>query len=172
MKLKEVIKRLGELENVEARAGWFESARYDDGTPVAKVALWQEYGVPERSIPPRPFLRPTIAEKKEEWTKDAAQVIKGVLSGQINAEQGMTVIAQKAAADIRQTISRVDSPPLSPITLLLRQWRKEGKEITGRTVGEAARAVHRGERAEGVSTQPLNDTGYMIATLTGLAVKK
>ena len=172
MKLKEVIKRLGELEKVEARAGWFESARYDDGTPVAKVALWQEYGVPERGIPPRPFLRPTIDARTDEWTEDAAQVVKGVLAGKINAEQGMTVIAQKAAADIRQTISRVDSPPLSPITLLLRQWRKDGKTITGRTVGEAAQAVQRGEHAQGVSTQPLNDTGYMIATLTGLAVKK
>ena len=172
MKLKAVIERMKSLEEYSAQAGWFESARYDDGTPVAKVAIWQEYGVPERSIPPRPFIRPTVDEKKGEWTKDAAQVVKGVLSGQIDAEHGMTVIAQKAAADIRQTISRVDSPPLSPITLLLRQWRKEGKEITGRTVGEAARAVDCGERAEGVSSQPLNDTGYMIATLTGLAVKK
>ena len=123
MKLKAVIKRLGELENVEARAGWFESARYDDGTPVAKVAIWQEYGVPERSIPPRPFLRPTIAEKKEEWTKDAAQVVSQVLRGKMSAEQGMTLVAQKAAGDIRQTITKVFEPELSPVTVLLRQWR-------------------------------------------------
>lgn len=172
MKLHDLKKRMKSLEEYSAQAGWFESARYDDGTPVAKVAIWQEYGVPERSIPPRPFLRPTIAEKKEEWTKDAAQVVKGVLSGQIDAEQGMTVIAQKAAGDIRQTITQVFEPELSPVTVLLRQWRKEGKDITGKTVGDAARAVAEGQRGEGVTTKPLVDTGHMLATCTGIAVKK
>lgn len=172
MSIRKLTQRLKELEKVEARAGWFESAKYDDGTPVAKVALIQEYGAPKRSIPPRPFLRPTIAEKKEEWTKDASEVVKGVLFGHLEPEQGMTVIAQKAAADIRQTISKIRNPPLSPVTLLLRQWKKEGREINGRTVGEAAKAVADGKRAEGVSTQPLNETGYMIATCTGIAVKK
>nr|DAH26282.1 MAG TPA: virion morphogenesis protein [Caudoviricetes sp.] len=158
------------LEEYSAQAGWFESARYDNGVPVAQVAIYNEYGTSR--IPPRPFMRPTVESQKQEWARATGKVVSQVLRGKMSAEQGMTLVAQKAAGDIRQTISRVDSPPLSPITLLLRQWRKEGKEITGRTVGEAARAVHRGERAEGVSTQPLNDTGYMIATLTGLAVKK
>ncbi len=170
MKLTDLKKRMKSLEEYSAQAGWFESARYDNGVPVAQVAIYNEYGTSR--IPPRPFMRPTVESQKQEWARATGKVVSQVLRGKMSAEQGMTLVAQKAAGDIRQTISRVDSPPLSPITLLLRQWRKEGKEITGRTVGEAARAVHRGERAEGVSTQPLNDTGYMIATLTGLAVKK
>ena len=168
--LKDLIKRVEEFGKVKAQAGWFESARYDDNTPVASVAMWQEYGTSR--IPPRPFVAPTVEEKREEWERTISEGAKAVAKGTHTAEQVMTVVAQQAAADIRVAISQVRAPELSQVTLLLRQWRQEGMEITGRTVYEAIRAVQEGTRAEGVSTQPLNDTGHMIATLTGIAVKK
>ena len=158
------------LEEYSAQAGWFESARYDDGVPVAQVAIYNEYGTSR--IPPRPFIRPTVESQKGEWTRATGKVVSQVLRGKMSAEQGMTLVAQKAAGDIRQTITQVFEPELSPVTVLLRQWRKEGKDITGKTVGDAARAVAEGQRGEGVTTKPLIDTGHMLATCTGIAVKK
>lgn len=168
--LKQLIKRVEEFDKVSGRVGWFESARYDDGKPVAQVAMWQEYGTSR--IPPRPFLNPTAEEKREEWAETISKGAQAVIKGNFTAEQVMTVTAQQAAADIRVAISEVREPELSPVTLLLRKWRKEGREINGTAFYEAVQAVKNGARAEGVSTQPLNDTGYMIATLTGIAVKK
>lgn len=158
------------LEEYSAQAGWFESARYDDGVPVAQVAIYNEYGTSR--IPPRPFMRPTVESQKGEWARTTGKVVSQVLRGKMSAEQGMTLVAQKAAGDIRQTITQVFEPELSPVTVLLRQWRKEGKDITGKTVGDAVRAVAEGQRGEGVTTKPLVDTGHMLATCTGIAVKK
>lgn len=158
------------LEEYSAQAGWFESARYDDGVPVAQVAIYNEYGTSR--IPPRSFMRPTAESQKGEWARTTGKVVSQVLRGKMSAEQGMTLVAQKAAGDIRQTITQVFEPELSPVTVLLRQWRKEGKDITGKTVGDAARAVAEGQRGEGVTTKPLIDTGHMLATCTGIAVKK
>ena len=158
------------LEEYSAQAGWFESARYDDGVPVAQVAIYNEYGTSR--IPPRPFMRTTVESQQGEWARTTGKVVSQVLRGKMSAEQGMTLVAQKAAGDIRQTITQVFEPELSPVTVLLRQWRKEGKDITGKTVGDAARAVAEGQRGEGVTTKPLIDTGHMLATCTGIAVKK
>ena len=49
--------------------GFFESAKYQRGVPVAAVAAWQEFGVdfPERAwvrIPSRPFFREAIRASK------------------------------------------------------------------------------------------------------------
>lgn len=170
MKLHDLKKRMKSLEEYSAQAGWFESARYDDGVPVAQVAIYNEYGTSR--IPPRPFMRPTVESQKGEWARTTGKVVSQVLRGKMSAEQGMTLVAQKAAGDIRQTITQVFEPELSPVTVLLRQWRKEGKDITGKTVGDAARAVAEGQRGEGVTTKPLIDTGHMLATCTGIAVKK
>ena len=170
MKLRDLKKRMKSLEEYSAQAGWFESARYDDGVPVAQVAIYNEYGTSR--IPPRPFMRPTAESQKGEWSRTTGKVVSQVLRGKMSAEQGMTLVAQKAAGDIRQTITQVFEPELSPVTVLLRQWRKEGKYITGKTVGDAARAVAEGQRGEGVTTKPLIDTGHMLATCTGIAVKK
>ena len=124
MKLRDLKKRMKSLEEYSAQAGWFESARYDDGVPVAQVAIYNEYGTSR--IPPRPFMRPTVESQKGEWARTTGKVVSQVLRGKMSAEQGMTLVAQKAAGDIRQTITQVFEPELSPVTVLLRQWRKEG----------------------------------------------
>ena len=56
--------------------------------------------------------------------------------------------------------------PLSPITLVLRKWRREGKPITGKTVGEAAAAYAADPTIiNGVNADPLQDTGLLAASV-------
>lgn len=167
-RLRKVIKS---FNGVKARAGWFSSAKYNgNGVPVARVAMWQEYGTSK--IPPRPFMRPTILSKSGEWLDTAGRGVNAVFMGKGSAATVMTALAQRVAADLRVAISEVREPPISPVTHLLREWRRSGAEINQTKVWEAINAVKKGERASGVSDQPLNDTGYMITTLTGIAVKK
>jgi hypothetical protein len=48
----------------ELQVGFMENADpYPDGTPVALVAAVQEFGSPSNGIPPRPFMRPAVAER-------------------------------------------------------------------------------------------------------------
>lgn len=153
--------------NRVAQVGWFESAQYDDGTPVAYVATIQENGAPAQGIPPRPTIKPTIEKRKAAWVKLMGQGVKSVVAGNASAEDVLEGVGLQAAGDIRRTLSEVESPKLSPTTILLRKWRREGRVITGKTVGEAAAAVAADPSLiAGVNADPLNDTGLLIATLT------
>jgi hypothetical protein len=159
--------KISDLGSTESKVGWFSSSVYPDGTPVAYIATIQEFGSPERKIPPRPFMRPTAIEKKQDWTELAKILARRVLEGTATAEDMMDLVAAKAEADVAKTIAEVYSPPLSPITLGARKYRQMGKEVTGATIGEIAQKMKDGTLdVSGVSTKPLNDTGRMIATLT------
>ena len=163
-KLKAALK---DLDGYETKVGWFESAVYESGRPVAAVAAGNELGIPSRSIPARPFMRPTADDKTPEWTELSGRVSTRVLEGKMTAEQAMDALGQKAASDVAQTITQVLSPPLSPITLGARKYRMQGKEVTGATIGEIARKLKEGKLdVSGVSTKPLQDTGVMLDTLT------
>jgi hypothetical protein len=57
------------LGNKVGKVGWFEGAKYPDGTQVAYVATIQEYGYSPKNIPPRPFMRPTIVKYRNTWDR-------------------------------------------------------------------------------------------------------
>lgn len=61
--------QLAEKLQGSVKVGFMENATYPDGTPVAAVAAWNEYGVPELKIPSRPFIRNMIEQKSDEWAE-------------------------------------------------------------------------------------------------------
>lgn len=128
---------LRELDGVQARIGWFESAKYPDGTPVAYVAAIHEFGT--TTIPARPFMRPTLTEKRPAWMKLLENGAREVLRGNQSASAVLELVALKAAGDIRKTIASITSPPLSPITV-----------------------------ARKGNSKPLIDTGQMFQSITGV----
>ena len=145
---KNLEQALKQLEDKVGKVGWFEKSKYEDGTPVAYVATIQEYGYPEGNIPPRPFMRPTIAEKQGEWTKIIESGSRAVLNGKAQAKDVLEAVGLKAAGDIRKKISTITAPPLSPRTI------------------EARRAKRADKKTIGLLTKPLIDTGIMLGTLT------
>lgn len=149
----------------EMKVGWPKGKEYPDGTPVAYVAAIQNFGAPERAIPPRPMLKPTIAENKDRWAKMADHLVGQVARGQLSAVDALDGIGRVAAMDLQTYIGQLNEPELSAVTVLLRKWRKEGRTITGKTVGEAAQAIKDGVDP-GSDNKPLNDTGYLIASVT------
>ena len=156
-----------QFANKEAKVGWFDSAKYEDGTPVAYVALIQEKGAPAAGVPARPFIQPTVDKKSHEWTKAIADGAKAVLAGRSTADDVLSVVGAVAAGDIQKQIASNAVEALSPTTVLLRKWRREGKVITGKTVGEAAAAVKADPSLiNGVNADPLQDTGTLSDTIT------
>ena len=59
-KLAEVMKKAEESRRASVRVGFFSTAKYEDGQPVAEVAALDEFGVPGHT-PERPFFRQSIA---------------------------------------------------------------------------------------------------------------
>lgn len=140
--------RLKELDDKQARTGWFSSAVYADGTPIAYVALIHEMGSPVKNIPPRPFMRPTVLRERNNWKEIMLAGSKAILRGTASSYDVMEAVSAKAAGDVRKTISQIWNPPLKEATVKARARRYKSKEIT-----QSLR-------------KPLVDTAKMINSLT------
>lgn len=140
-------RELAALDKMQARVGWMESARYADGSPVAGIAVVQEYGSEKMGIPPRSFMRSTQAEKKGDWDKTMKSGFSAVMRGTRTSAKLMEAMGVLASGDVRKKITQIFTPPLATSTLKSRARRASGK-------------------AKIISVKPLNDSGYMLATLT------
>lgn len=119
-----------QFDNQQVKVGWFESAKYADGTPVAYVAAIQEFGYAPKNIPPRLGLRAlTQTRKREEWIETAGTLAKKVMTG-TSVDDALTILGQKVASDIQRHITQVDSPPLKPATIEARAAKTASGKIT------------------------------------------
>lgn len=119
-----IVSQIKELEGKQVQAGWFASAVYYDGTPVAYVASIQEFGSPANNIPPRPFMRPAVAQNKNAWLALMQQGAKAIIRGGQTLGQVMGKLGQRASDDIAKSIEAVDSPPLKPATIRRKGFAK------------------------------------------------
>lgn len=112
------------LSDKQLKVGFIDGATYPDGTPVAMVAATNEYGNPANNQPPRPFFRNAIAAHETEWSEDIA---RGLGKG-IELEHVLSVVGEKIAGDVVQSISSLMDPPLSAATIASR--KSKGNEST------------------------------------------
>jgi len=163
-----LLMRLEELEKTKLKIGVFESAKYEDGTPVAGVAAVQELGSPKMGIPPRPFFRTTAEEKKGEWGSLFERASKAIVEGKISPYDAMDRIGLQVAGQIKTTITNIQAPPLSPVTLHLRKLKQQGETITGSIVAGVKQKAAKGEELDtsGVSTKPLVDDAILLNSIT------
>lgn len=111
-------KRLAELAaqaaTAKVRVGIIEQANYDgsDGESVAQVAFWNEYGT--ATVPPRPFFRNTIAEHKDEWLKQAAEMLE---ANGGDVRQALADIGEVVKGQIKMTIQDFREPPNAAATV-------------------------------------------------------
>jgi len=161
--LEKISKRVAKRRTLSV--GWLETERYpDSGMQVAAVAAIQEFGAPRASIPARPFFRPMIAKHSDEWGPLLGKALK--VYG-YDVDKALNALGLTVSEELQQSIMAVNSPPLSPITLMLRKMRSQDQSliVTGKTVGEAAARVAAGESTEGVNTKPLQDTGQLVRSI-------
>jgi hypothetical protein len=163
-----IAKRIDEFAGKTAQAGFFPGQQYGDGTNIAYVAAIQNYGDPSHSIPPRPFMQDAVSKNREQWTQDAARGIRAIVRGSAQAEQVLSQLGGAMEGDVKAAIADMNSPALSPITVMLRGMRRNDPSlvVTGKTVGEAAERVKEGKTNYGASAKPLVDTGVMMAAVS------
>lgn len=121
--------------SLKVRVGIFESAKYEDGTPVAAVAFWNEYGT--ANIPPRPFFRNTVAAHKDEWPHQAAAILQ---ANGGDMRQTLALLGEGVKGQIAESIQNLHEPPNAPATVRKKGfdkplidrgtlWRSIGSEI-------------------------------------------
>lgn len=103
--LGNLAKRLTTLARTKAEVGFFQGDTYDDGTSVAQVAAWNEYGT--RFHPQRPFMQETLENKAnlQAIVKILAQAARASILNQGNARSIMRLLGKLVADEIKITIA-------------------------------------------------------------------
>lgn len=164
--LKDLADRI--LGAMEVRVGFLEGATYPDGDlNVPTVAAINNFGAPEAGIPARPFFSNMLAEESGGWGEVFAQALRESDMDTDLAMKRMGVIIGDA---LRNSIIKTDSPPLSPVTLLLRARFPQRADMTFADVQQARSDVATGDhltkkgtvkKKDQGSTKPLDWTGHM-----------
>ena len=104
--------------NASVRVGVLENATYPDGTPVAMVAFWNEYGT--RTSPVRAFFRTTVSENKKNWVLS----VQNLMKMHNDPKQVMGLIGVHMQEQIVQSINTWSDPPNAPYTIAKKGFDK------------------------------------------------
>ena len=113
--------QVASLSKARLEVGFFDTAVYPSGIPVAYVASIHEFGW--GPIPARPFLRPAMAAKRDEWVRNFAGGFRAVTNGKLTTKQVLDQMGMKITGQIKESIQAVTSPPLQDATIEARLAR-------------------------------------------------
>lgn len=98
--------------------GQGEHPKGTQGQTVAEIAFWNEFGTVR--IPPRPFLRKTLADNKAEYKRLFKATLKQILNLRISSDKGIGLLGLKVSTDIKATITSLSTPANSLLTQKLK----------------------------------------------------
>lgn len=125
-------KSTGVLEKVARMFGRREPDKVKVGFPAGKAsasniqkAVWNEFGTRGGKsgggwggpIPERPFLRNTMRNKKNTYTRAMSDSAPKILAGETSIPAVLTKLGVLAQGDIQSEITALSSPPNSPVTI-------------------------------------------------------
>lgn len=145
--------------NASVRVGVLENATYPDGTPVAMVAFWNEYGT--KTSPVRAFFRTTVSDQKKNWVLS----VQNLMKMHNDPQRVMGLIGTAMADQIKDSIRTLSEPANSDVTKLLKSRFPMGVYKYGdykKAIGD----VQKGVSATGKNTNPLVWSGQMLRSIT------
>ena len=118
-------------------SGFFSNSVYPDGTKVAQVAFWNEYGTLTKNnkqfIPPRPFFRNVIKAKLKEWSSNFSILLSKY---NYDFDKAYSSLGELIRDDIQQSIVQLKNPPNAPATIKIK-----GKNTPLQDTGDMLRSV-------------------------------
>ena len=115
--LANALKKYSEM-NASVRVGVLENATYPDGTPVAMVAFWNEYGT--KTSPVRAFFRTTVSDQKKNWVLS----VQNLMKMHDDPKKVMGLIGEHMRGQIVQSINTWTDPPNAPYTVARKGFNK------------------------------------------------
>lgn len=94
-----------------------DEAPRDDGTSMALVAAVNEFGTEDGHIPERSFLRSTVDDNRTRYYRLARELHSDVLRGRFGIWRALSLVGQKAQADVQAKIASGVPPPNAPSTI-------------------------------------------------------
>lgn len=115
--LASALKKYSEM-NASVRVGVLESATYPDGTPVAMVAFWNEYGT--KTSPVRAFFRTTVSDQKKNWVLS----VQNLMKMHDDPKKVMGLMGEHMRGQIVQSINTWTDPENSKYTQRIKGFNK------------------------------------------------
>lgn len=100
------------LSSGSVNVGFLGAERYPDGTPVAAVAYWNEFGTSK--TPARPFFRNMIAKESSTWAPKIAALLK---AKSVKSDNVLGMMGEEIKGALKQSIQELKSPPLAASTI-------------------------------------------------------
>lgn len=122
--LEDIARKMG---GGEVSVGFMAGATYPDGTPVAAVAFWNEFGKGVKSKEgdycqmPRPFFRRMIAKESPTWPGKMAKLAKAT---DYDGDKVLALMGEDIKGALQQSINEFQSPPLAPSTIEAKGFAK------------------------------------------------
>lgn len=116
---KELKTFIKETDQVVLSVGFLGDEQYPDGEEVGDVAAKNEFGEPSENVPPRPFMRPAILLIEN----NATDVIRRQMDSTMDIRMAFDMLGLYSVNEVQTAIKNVTSPPLAPLTILLRMTR-------------------------------------------------
>ena len=114
--LEEIARKMG---GGEVAVGFMEGATYPDGTPVAAVAFWNEFG--KEGQPPRPFFRQMIAAESPGWPKKMAALAKAT---DYDGDKVLALMGEDIKGALQKSINDFQTPGLAASTIEAKGFAK------------------------------------------------
>lgn len=99
--------------------GFMDGATYPDGTQVATVAFWNEFGTIHS--PARPFFRNMIAQKSGTWAPKMAKLAKMT---NYDGPAVLALMGEDIKGALQHSINTFTVPPLAPSTIARKGFDK------------------------------------------------
>ena len=114
-RLEKLFREAGKRGVKEVTVGFFETAKYRKGTPVAAIAAIHEFGAPSKGIPERPFFRQAVTQMQD----GVARIVRtGIDAEKMVVDDHLAnEVGTYAAAEVKESISQLTSPPNAPSTI-------------------------------------------------------
>ena len=163
-KLQAHLKRLSKAVSTAAsvRVGFLEGSTTTGGVSLPMVAAVQEFGAPAKGIPPRPYFRTMIKKEEGHWGRDLGLLLR---ANQYDAKKALGQMGDEIKGELQQSIVDLTDPPLSQVTLLLRErFGNHPEDITFGDVSQARHDIASGKvpNVSGTQAKPLIWTGNML----------
>jgi hypothetical protein len=109
-KVKDVNKRI-------VKVGILSGEAYEDGTTIAEVGAFHEYGSADGRLPERSWMRRTFIEQRQKHIRLLADLARNILSERMSPDKALGVLGSWAVTAIRTTIRQNIPPALKPETI-------------------------------------------------------
>ena len=144
---KRIKKELHLAKNSYTKVGIQHDAGKNEGVSIAEYAANNEFGVPERYIPARPFMRSAFDMSRNKIKKIQTSQYDKILQGHSTVKKSLAILGEYMEGQVKKRITDIKTPKNKLSTILAKSnYRKPYK------------------------TNPLIDTGMMRASVRHVEV--